>query len=93
MTVHHGTVEVIVDGSKMANGCTLREKTMREVFMVLAMVVAWYANISLSPGVVMWPGEALSLGDTIQSIGSASSLPYRLVPCATRRSACHKICS
>ena len=29
----------------------------------------------------MNPGEALVEGDTIQSMGSASSLPYRLVPC------------
>ena len=50
--------------------------------MVLAMVVAWYANISLRPGVVMCPGSALLAGDTIQSIGSDSSLPYRRVPCA-----------
>ena len=50
--------------------------------MVLAMVVAWYANISLRPGAVMCPGSALFAGDTIQSIGSDSSLPYRRVPCA-----------
>lgn len=29
----------------------------------------------------MKPGEALVDGDTIQSMGSASSLPYLLVPC------------
>jgi hypothetical protein len=61
---------------------TLREKTMREVLMVLAMVVAWYANISDRPGAVMCPGDEVLDGDTIQSMGSDSSLPYLLVPYA-----------
>ncbi len=65
--------------------------------MVLAIVVAWYANISEMPG--MWearcegepppppplPRPALMLDcradGTIQSIGSASLLPYRRAPC------------
>ena len=49
--------------------------------MVFAMVTAWYANISDRPGRVMKPGDALVDGDTIQSMGSASSLPYLRVPC------------
>ena len=43
--------------------------------MVLAMVVAWYANISDRPGEVIWPGVSPLPGRTIQSIGGASSLP------------------
>ncbi len=34
----------------------------------------------------MKPGEALVEGDTIQSMGSASSLPYLLVPCSAQLS-------
>ena len=60
----------------------LREKTTSDVLIVLAMVVAWYANISDRPGEVICPGaSALCAGRTIQSIGGASSLPYRRVPC------------
>ena len=60
---------------------TIRVKTSSDVRMVLAIVVAWYANISLSPGALMMPGSSEALpGGTIQSIGSASSLPYLRVP-------------
>ncbi len=68
--------------------------------MVLAIVVAWYANISEMPGMVAArettpldelrpPPLALALpasraGGTIQSMGSASSLPYRRRPCDVR---------
>ena len=83
-------------------GWTFRLKTMSEVRMVLAMVVAWYANISLRPGPVMARSlptlERLPLlplllllclfGCTIQSMASASSLPYRRVPCAPIRYSC-----
>ena len=64
--------------------------------MVLAIVVAWYANISEMPGMVaardttlldeLRPPLALAFpasraGGTIQSMGSASLLPYRRAPC------------
>lgn len=66
--------------------------------MVLAMVVAWYANISEMPGMAvarddtLLPPPRLPLaellalpasraGGTIQSMGSASLLPYRRAPC------------
>lgn len=66
----------------LGGGLTFREKTTSEVLMVLAMVVAWYANISDRPGEVMLPDLfCADLGGTIQSMGSDSSLPNRLVPC------------
>lgn len=78
----------------------LRVKTRREVRMVLAIVVAWYANISEMPGMVAARDTTL-LGElrppllalalpasraegTIQSMGSASLLPYRRAPCRTK---------
>ena len=83
----------------------MRLNTSSDVLMVLAIVVAWYANISDRPGydrraslpplpeaplLELDPATPLPLlccasraGGTIQSIGSASSLPNRRVPCRT----------
>jgi hypothetical protein len=83
----------------------LRLNTSSDVLIVLAIVVAWYANISDKPGYDRRAGLPLlpetpllelgpaapplllccasRAGGTIQSIGSASSLPNRRVPCRT----------
>ena len=47
----HQTDRIQAWGKESSEVGTLRLKTRREVRMVLAIVVAWYANISLMPGI------------------------------------------